>query len=220
MSGLYFHIMKELDHFILDVEYSFDKGLLVIEGESGAGKTTLLNCIAGLTSPDEGSIAYENSVVYDSARKINIPARDRRIGYFFQNYALFPHMTVVENICYGIKNKPEYKESQKREELVAYTEYVMQMFGIHHLKGKYPNSISGGEKQRTAFARAIVTKPKLLLLDEPFSALDDNTKKAVYREFLQIKEVFRIPTVLITHNPQESNLFGDHKIVLKHGRIL
>jgi molybdate transport system ATP-binding protein len=211
--------MKKLDSFTLNIEYGFEKGVLVIQGESGAGKTTILNCISGLTTPDEGRIEYDSTVVFDSCRSINLPAKNRSIGYLFQSYALFPNMTVMDNICYGLRNKPEYKDKKKREALISYAEYVMNTFGIYHLKRKYPNSISGGEKQRTAFARAIAAKPKLLLLDEPFSALDEDTKEIIYKEFKHIKDFFQTPAILITHSLAEGEMFANQRIVLKHGRI-
>lgn len=217
---MFFRIKKNLDHFTLDLEYEFDQGVLVIQGESGAGKTTVLNCISGLTTPDEGNISLDGRVVYDSARGIHLPARSRNIGYLFQNYALFPNMTVHQNIIYGIKNKPEYKEKEKREALLKYADEVMETFGIAHLKKKHPNRISGGEKQRVALSRAIVTKPSLLLLDEPFSALDQQTKGIIYQEFASFKKNFRIPTILITHDPIESEMFADCRIRMKDGIIV
>lgn len=218
--NIYFKTRKKLDHFSVDIEYGFEKGVLVIQGESGAGKTTVLNCIAGLTSPDEGSIILGDNVVFDSSANVNIPPRLRNLGYLFQNYALFPNMTIQQNITYGIKNRPEYKDRAKRKELLSYSEYIMNTLGIDHLKSKYPSSISGGEKQRVALSRAIVTKPKLLLLDEPFSALDEETKKIVYQEFASFKEFFQIPTILITHDAKESDMFADQKIFIKQGKML
>lgn len=218
--GIYFRIRKKLDHFSLDLEYEFDHGVLVIQGESGAGKTTILNCISGLTMPDEGRIDFGERVVFDSGTGINVPARMRNIGYLFQNYALFPNMTVQQNIVYGIKNKPEYSDKEKREELLQYAEGVMETFGIAHLKKKHPTRISGGEKQRVALSRAIVTKPSLLLLDEPFSALDPQTRTNVYEQFGQFKKSFRIPTILITHNPAESEMFADSRILIKDGVMI
>lgn len=215
--GIDFKIKKRLDRFEADVEYSFDKGVLVIQGESGAGKTTVLNCIAGLKKPDEGRICIGDKVVFDE--KTNIPVKNRQVGYLFQNYALFPNMKVEKNIIYGIKNKPEYRDRAKRKELLEYADYMMETFRITHLRKRYPHNISGGEKQRVALARAIVTRPKLLLLDEPFSALDMNTKQAVYEEFQTFRKTLGIPTILITHDPKESQLFGDQKIVMKDGRI-
>ncbi|MBR0597937.1 ATP-binding cassette domain-containing protein [Sinanaerobacter chloroacetimidivorans] len=216
----YFNIKKKLEHFSIDIEYEFEKGVLVIQGESGAGKTTILNCISGLQTPDEGRIAFEDTMVFDKEAGINVPTRLRNIGYVFQNYALFPNMTVQQNIVYGIKNRPEYKDKDKKSELVMYSEYIMETFGIAHLKRKYPNHISGGEKQRVALSRAIVTKPRLLLLDEPFSALDQQTKEIVYKEFAAFKENFQIPTVLITHDAMESEMFADRRIVIKDGKII
>lgn len=219
---MYFKIKKKLDHFSVDIEYGFDKGVLVIQGESGAGKTTVLNCISGLTLPDAGRISIGDHEVFDSGAGLNIPTRLRTIGYLFQNYALFPNMTVHQNIVYGIKNKVEYKKNGKkeREELLAYADDIMENFGIAHLKKKHPNQISGGEKQRVALSRAIVTKPELLLLDEPFSALDQQTKEIVYQEFAAFKENFQIPMILITHDTKESEMFGDRRIILKEGQII
>ncbi len=217
---MYFKIKKKLDHFSVDLEYEFEQGVLVIQGASGAGKTTILNCIAGLSLPEEGRITIGNNLVFDSASGIDLPTRTRNVGYLFQNYALFPNMTVHQNITYGIKNRPEYKEKGSKEELLRYADDVMENFGIAHLKKKHPNQISGGEKQRVALSRAIVTKPGLLLLDEPFSALDQQTKEIVYQEFSFFKENFRIPTILITHDAHESQLFADSRVLIKDGQII
>ncbi len=217
---MYFKIKKKLDHFSVDLEYEFEQGVLVIQGESGAGKTTILNCIAGLSLPEEGRITIGSNLVFDSASGIDLPTRTRNVGYLFQNYALFPNMTVHQNITYGIKNRPEYKEKGSKEELLRYADDVMENFGIAHLKKKHPNQISGGEKQRVALSRAIVTKPGLLLLDEPFSALDQQTKEIVYQEFSFFKANFRIPTILITHDAHESQLFADSRVLIKDGQII
>lgn len=216
--GVSFQIVKKLDRFSVDMEYSFEEGVLVIQGESGAGKTTVLNCIAGLKQPDRGRIAIDGRIVFDE--KTNVPVKKRQIGYLFQNYALFPNMTVGKNVIYGIKNKEEYRDRKKRKELLEYADYIMDTFQITHLQKRYPEKISGGEKQRVALARAIVTRPKLLLLDEPFSALDMKTKEVVYEEFASFKKSLGIPTILITHDPQESKLFADHKIFMKDGKIV
>lgn len=217
---MYFRITKKLEHFTVDMEYEFDKGVLVIQGESGAGKTTMLNCISGLTAPDGGRISIQERVVFDSDRRIDIPARTRNIGYLFQNYALFPNMTVYQNIIYGIKNKPEYREKEQKEELLSYADDIMETFGIAHLKKQHPDRISGGEKQRVTLSRAIVTKPSLLLLDEPFSALDQQTKEIVYQQFASFKKKFQIPTILITHDTKESEMFADRHILIKDGKII
>lgn len=167
--------------------FSVGRELAVIEGPSGAGKTTVLNCIAGVTKPDRGYISVAGSKLFDYDSKQNIPAEKRNIGYLFQNYALFPNMTVRENVLYGIKNKDGYKNRVSRKELLEYADYMMETLGIMHLADRKPDRISGGEKQRTALTRALVTKPSLLLLDEPFSALDEKTKEKVYEEFAAFK---------------------------------
>lgn len=229
--GLSFKIIKQLDHFKLDVEYMMGDEFLVIEGPSGAGKTTILNCIAGIVLPDEGAITLGNRTLFSreasafsdkAADKpaVNIPVEKRRISYLFQNYALFPHMTVRNNVIYGLKNKPEYKDRAARKALLEYADHMMESLGIIHLADKNSQAISGGEKQRTALARAMVTKPELLLLDEPFSALDENTKEKIYEEFSNFKETLKIPTILITHDHRETELFADKHITLKEGRII
>lgn len=218
--GVSFKLFKKLNYFDLDVEFSIENELLVIEGSSGAGKTTILNCLAGIVTADEGKITIDEKVLFSHTDKVNIPAEKRNIGYLFQNYALFPNMTVKQNILYGLKNKREYKKKATRKELLEYAGYMMETLGLSHLADKNSNAISGGEKQRVALARAMVTRPSLLLLDEPFSALDENTKSKIYDEFKDFKESLNIPTILITHNHRETQLFADKNITLKEGRIL
>lgn len=229
----HFKIVKKLDRFIIDAAYNFDQGTLVIQGESGAGKTTLINCIAGLVVPNAGEVVIDGETLFKrpgtaeeilagklAKSEINVPVRSRDLGYVFQHYVLFPNMTVGENINYGIRNKAEYHDKARYRELLDYSGYIMETFGISHLKAKRPREISGGEKQRVALARAIVTRPKLLLLDEPFSALDKETREIVYEEFRVFKKDFGIPTILITHNEEEGRMFGDFVIRMKDGRIV
>ena len=218
--GLDFMIKKKLNYFDLDVDVSIGNELLVIEGASGAGKTTILNCLSGLITPDSGHIAVDDRVLFDDKARININTEKRHIGYLFQNYALFPNMTVRNNVLYGLRNKRGFRHRQERREMLDYADYTMETLGISHLADKRPTHISGGEKQRVALARAMVTKPSLMLLDEPFSALDENTKEKIYEEFMAFKDTLRIPTVLITHNHRETELFADKNITLKEGRII
>ena len=218
--GVNFKIVKKLNYFTLDVDFSMGNELLVIEGASGAGKTTILNCLAGTVTPDEGRIAVDDRILFSHTDKVNVPAEKRNLGYLFQNYALFPNMTVKQNVLYGLKNKKEYRRRESRKELLEYAAYMMETLGISHLADKSAASISGGEKQRVALARAMVTKPALLLLDEPFSALDENTKCRVYDEFMGFKETLGIPTILITHNHRETELFADKNITLMEGKVI
>lgn len=215
-----FKLIKKLNYFTLDVEFTMENELLVIEGSSGAGKTTILNCLAGIITPDDGKITIDDKVLFSHTDKVNVTAEKRNIGYLFQNYALFPNMTVRENVLYGLKNKKEYRRKATRKPMLEYADNMMEMLGVAHLAKKNPTAISGGEKQRVALARAMVTRPSLLLLDEPFSALDENTKGKIYEEFLDFKESLRIPTILITHNYRETELFADKNITLKEGRII
>lgn len=224
--GISFDLYKQLDHFALDVHFEMGNEFLVIEGPSGAGKTTILNCLSGIVTPDAGRIVLGENTLFEKAREskaskpsINIPVEKRNVSYLFQNYALFPHMTVRNNVIYGLKNKTEYKNKSTRKELLEYADHTMEILGIAHLAGKNAQNISGGEKQRTALARAMVTKPSLLLLDEPFSALDENTKEKIYEEFNEFKSTLKIPSVLITHNHRETELFADKHIRLEKGRI-
>lgn len=220
VMGLDFRIQKKLNYFDLDVDVSIGNELLVIEGASGAGKTTILNCLSGLITPDSGHIAVDDRVLFDDKARINISTEKRHIGYLFQNYALFPNMSVRNNVLYGLRNKRGFRRRQERREMLDYADYTMETLGISHLADKRPTHISGGEKQRVALARAMVTKPSLMLLDEPFSALDENTKEKIYEEFMAFKDTLRIPTVLITHNHRETELFADKNITLKEGRII
>lgn len=231
--GISFRLYKKLNHFDLDVEFAMGNEFLVIEGASGAGKTTILNCLSGIVLPDVGRITLGDTILFKSHSfsqeeqtassckpEINIPVEKRNISYLFQNYALFPHMTVRCNVLYGLKNKAEYKNKALRKELLDFADHTMEILGISHLADKNATAISGGEKQRTALARAMVTKPSLLLLDEPFSALDENTKEKIYEEFNEFKSTLKIPTILITHNHRETELFADKHIRLEKGRII
>lgn len=218
--GVSFRLVKKLNYFTLEVDFAMGDELLVIEGASGAGKTTILNCLSGIVSPDDGEIIVDDKVLFSHTDRVNVSTEKRNIGYLFQNYALFPNLTVKQNILYGIKNKKEYKRRHSRKDLLEYGEYMMETLGISHLADKNSMSISGGEKQRVALARAMVTKPSLLLLDEPFSALDENTKHRVYDEFMEFKETLKTPTILITHNHKETELFADQNITLEKGKVI
>ena len=185
---------------------------LSILGASGAGKTMLLRCIAGLERPGRGRIALNDRVLFDSARRVGVPARDRRIGLLFQNYALFPHRTVAENIAFGLHDLPREEQTARIASLVART----------HLAGldqRYPRELSGGEQQRAALARALAVQPEALLLDEPLSALDTHLRAQVEAQLQETFAAYRQPTLLVTHNMEEAYRLGEQLLVLARGRV-
>lgn len=199
-------IKKQLTHFMLDVDFSVGEEIVALYGPSGSGKTTTLHAIAGLLKPQSGSIYLNNRALFE-AGKANVDVAKRKVGYVFQQYALFPHMTVWENIQYGMK----------RESLALNLLNELQM---SHLKEQYPREISGGERQRTALIRALATEPDILLLDEPFSALDDETKAISYEQVLALHQRWKIPIVLVTHNKEEVKKLANKVIYLREGRFL
>lgn len=204
-------IQKKLEFFELDIKFTVGNGLLAIQGMSGSGKTTILNCISGIKTADKGHIRLNNKILFSSNDNINMKIKDRNVGYVFQNYALFPHMTVKENILFGVNKK--YTDYEKE------LSYISDMMKIRHLMDKYPSEISGGEKQRVAFARAMIIRPDILLLDEPFSALDEDLKEDIYKDLLNIKKSQNIPIILITHNKNEAKILADKIIYIHNGKI-
>ncbi|ADG81569.1 ABC transporter [Thermincola ferriacetica] len=206
------NIQKALPDFLLKVAFSFANGITAILGPSGAGKTTLLQCIAGLVSPDEGFISLKGKVFYCSGEGVNLPARLRRVGYVFQDYALFPHMTVKQNAMYGVKGCKE-----KRGYRLSVID-VLEMLKVTHLQHRYPDELSGGEKQRVALARALMTEPDILLLDEPLSALDDYTRKQLRRELKELQGKWGIPFVMVTHNSEDVKYLADQALYLHEGK--
>lgn len=203
---------KKLPGFELEIDIALTNGILAVVGHSGAGKTTMLQCIAGLQRPAWGEIRIGNRLVFSAAQKINLPARSRHIGYVFQDYALFPHMTVAENVAYGIP-----KGNNRCNKMLSVLS-VLEMLSIKHLKDRYPAQISGGEKQRVALARALTTAPELLLLDEPLSALDKDTRSGLQQELRKLQAQWQIPFILVTHDPQEAELLGDQIIQITKGK--
>jgi molybdate transport system ATP-binding protein len=206
-------LKKKLWHFTLDVQLKADNQILILLGPSGSGKTTILHLLAGLFKPDEGYIKINDRILYCSGEKINNPPQSRNIGYLFQNYALFPHMTVKQNVFYGLKSKGCRQEGSALDPLE-----LLDSFGVGHLIDRYPSQLSGGEKQRVALARALVVQPNLLLLDEPFSALDRNTRISLRQELKKLHQQWQIPFVLVSHDEEDARFLGDVIVTLENGQ--
>ena len=199
--------------FLLNVHLRALAGFTILFGASGAGKTTLLDCIAGLSTPDEGRIAIGGDAIYDSEGKVNQASWKRRIGYVLQDLALFPHLTALENVEYGLQQLPaEERHARSREMLKA--------FRVDHLADRPPAQISGGERQRVALARALVTEPRVLLLDEPLVALDRPTRSLIIADLRRWNQGYRIPILFVTHSVEEAFALGAEVVVLEAGKIV
>jgi len=199
--------------FSINVEFVAPAGFTMLLGPSGGGKTTVLNCIAGLARPDSGRIAVASRLFFDSEAHVDLPVAARRIGYVFQNLALFPHLTVEENVQYGIV---KLAAGERRDRMMS----LLDSFHIAHLLASKPNEISGGERQRAALARSLVTDPALLLLDEPLSALDLATKATILEDLREWNSSHQIPIVYVTHSPEEAFALGEHVVVVEAGRVV
>ena len=197
--------------FELDLSISLAPGITILFGPSGAGKTTLLDCIAGLVRPDEGRIATSEKILFDRARGINVSPQLRRVGYVFQDLALFPHLTVQGNVEYGLSRLG--REPRRRRSAA-----ILESFRIAPLHLRRPGEISGGERQRVALARALVIDPAILLLDEPLAALDAATKSKIVDDLRAWNQEHRIPIVYVTHSREEVFALGERVIVLENGR--
>ncbi len=200
-------IIKKMPGFTIDVALGCDPGrLLALVGPSGAGKTTIIRILAGLERPDYARITCNGRVWVDTDRKIWLPARKRQLGYVFQEFTLFPHLNVVGNVAFGAR------DSRRVDEL-------LRLFGIRHLMDRRVQKISGGERQRVALAQALAREPEVLLLDEPFSALDPLTREKLRQDMLVHKSRFRLPIIHVTHDLQEAALLADQLLPLVDGAV-
>ncbi|MFN7066046.1 MAG: ATP-binding cassette domain-containing protein [Aquificaceae bacterium] len=194
--------------FWLEADLEMGAQFVVLLGPSGSGKTTLLRCIAGLETPQEGYIEVNGSVWFDSKRGINLPPQKRQVGFVFQDYALFPNMSLLENVMYGMK----IKDKEKALEL-------LKKVKLELLKDKKPHQISGGQRQRVALVRALAREPQILLLDEPLSALDEDLRATMQEELKNFQKEYAIPTLMVTHIWQEALKLADRIIRIEEGRI-
>jgi molybdate transport system ATP-binding protein len=212
-SGLHVQL-KQLAPIPLDAEFACGDGeLLALVGISGAGKTTILRTIAGLYRPKHGRVTCGNETWLDTAANLNVPPHLRRIGLVFQSYALFPHMTALSNVVTALGHRP-------REERDARARALLTQVHLQGLEDRRPASLSGGQQQRVAVARALAREPTVLLLDEPFSAVDRPTRRRLHAELAEIRQSVRIPIVLVTHDIDEAVALADRICVLDRGETL
>jgi molybdate transport system ATP-binding protein len=199
-------IKKSMESFDLDVSFTVPAGMLTaLVGPSGAGKTTIIRMIAGLEKPDEGFIAYNDEIWFDSIRKIFLGTQKRFVGFVFQDYPLFPHLSVYGNVSFAAKKKEN-------------AEWFMNLFRIRQLRDSKPHMISGGERQRCAICQNLVREPKILLMDEPFSALDVENRRRLRKEMSVLKEKLNIPIIHVTHDLEEALYLGDEVLTIVKGK--
>jgi molybdate transport system ATP-binding protein len=210
------HFITPERDFMLDIAFRSTSQRIVLFGPSGAGKSLTLQTIAGLIKPDEGEIALNGTTLLDTANGIDLTPQARRIAYLFQDYALFPHLNVRQNIAFGLK-RGWWNPSKH----VAHTDldYWLNAFDLTQVARQFPAQLSGGQKQRVALARALVPHPQLLLLDEPFSTLDMALRQRMRQELADLQSRLDIPMVLITHDPDDVAMFGDQVVSLHEGLV-
>jgi molybdate transport system ATP-binding protein len=206
-------ITKQLPEFTLDVAWSAGDGVAVLFGPSGAGKTLTLQCLAGLIRPDAGRIVVDDRVLFDSAAGVDLPPQQRRVGYVFQGYALFPHLTVGQNVAFGLRDRP-------RAERLSRAAEVMERLGLGGLTHRRTGELSGGQRQRVALGRALAIDPALLLLDEPLSALDAPLRRSLRDELRTILSGWGTAAVLVTHDFTEAYQIADRIVIYESGRVI
>jgi len=212
--SLFVDIEKKLGKFHLSIKFETNGGVLGLLGASGSGKSMTLMCIAGIEKPDKGKIILDGVTLFDSERRVNLPPQQRKIGYLFQNYALFPNMTVRQNILCGL-----YKESDKLQKEQALNE-ILDLVQIKGLEKHKPSQLSGGQQQRVALARILVGKPNLLMLDEPFSALDGHLRGHLQVQMRQLLKQFGKDTLMITHNRNEAYRLCRRVALVDNGEMI
>ncbi|PYU11450.1 MAG: molybdenum ABC transporter ATP-binding protein [Acidobacteria bacterium] len=204
---------RDADAFVLDVSFEAPPGITILFGPSGAGKSTLLDCLAGLVRPTTGKIVIGENVLFNSMIHIDVPPQIRRMAYVFQSLALFPHLTIEQNVAYGLRDIGQQDRRARVEE-------ILEAFRIARLRNQRPSQISGGEKQRTALARSLVTRPQLLLLDEPLTGLDAELKASIVEDLRAWNAAKRIPILYVTHSREEVDALGERVIAIDNGRVV
>ncbi|MCH8622319.1 ATP-binding cassette domain-containing protein [Undibacterium sp. TS12] len=214
------HIKKNLRSgkrsFELDIAFGTDSQRLVILGASGAGKSLVLKAIAGLMTPDSGYIRIAGATLFDKSATINLAPQQRQLAYLFQDYALFPHLNVAQNIAFGLSRGWRNPSARVQNEKV---DYWLQAFQLQAQAGQLPHELSGGQKQRTALARALISEPRALLLDEPFAALDQPLRISMRKELDALQKQLQVPMILITHDAEDAAVFGEQILHLQEGRL-
>jgi len=205
-------IKRTLPGFNLDVDFSVDGEILGILGPSGSGKTMTLKCIAGLIQPDQGLIKLNDRVLFDSSMRVNLPTQVRKVGFVLQHYCLFPHLSAVKNIAYGVRKSTRSEVNDRVSELVG----KMRLNGLEQ---RYPRQLSAGQQQRVAIARALAPEPEVLLLDEPFSALDSITKEQMELELMEIQDFYKGSIILVTHNLAEAYRLSSRLAIYEAGKV-
>jgi molybdate transport system ATP-binding protein len=205
--------LKLSSSFQLDCVFEIPAGFTVLFGPSGAGKTSVLDCIAGIKTPDSGKISINSKYLFDSSKSLNLWPSQRGLAYVFQSLALFPHLSVAENIAYGLQHETRNSVSERSRKMLA-------QFGIEHLQTRRPGDLSGGERQRVALARSLVTDPQALLLDEPLAALDRPTRKKIVDDLRDWNEARNIPILYVTHSVREALALSERVLVMEAGRIV
>jgi len=209
-------VRKALSEFELEIAFEVNPAeTLVVIGPSGCGKTTTLNIIAGLVEPDEGHVSLTERPLWDSGARIDVPTEQRRIGYVFQDFALFPHMTVADNVAYGLRARKSPKAA-----IPGKVDEALSLLGIRHLRERKPGQLSGGERQRAALARAIACEAEILLLDEPLGSLDAQTRNQVRGELQRLLRLVHRIVIMVTHDYIDALTFGDQICVLDRGKVL
>ena len=205
-------IEKRLGDFTLSARFESAGGITAVFGPSGAGKTTLVNAIAGLIAPDRGRIAIDGTVLFDSERRINLPPHRREIGYIFQEGRLFPHLSVSHNLDYGRRMRGLPADAKQLERIVG-------LLDIGHLLERRPGKLSGGERQRVAIGRALLARPRLLLLDEPLASLDAARKREILPYLERMRDEFGVPMVYVSHQAAELRRIATSVVRLEAGRV-